>query len=244
MVNDAILIRIQRLLTLASNPGASVNESAAAFAAAQKLLARYNLDLAQVEITTGVKQASENIVNSTEPLYSGQRVILWKSTLAIGLCNLNACQMYIATTFVDGEKEISYQVVGRSSDVALVRYFFNSIVSQIELLSSEALKRNLGRGKTFTNNFKHGASSTVIDRLNKTNQEVRAEYQSTALVLVDNKATEVASWVRLNMKLGYRNVNYTAAGDSRGFNLGRAEGERVALNRGLDNGANGVKMMR
>jgi hypothetical protein len=235
MTNETILIRIQRLLDLASN-NTNVNESAAAFAQAQKLLTRHNLDLATVAAATGIKQASEAIINSTEPLYTGQRVVLWKNNLAVELCEINACKMYISTTVVNNKKQISYRIVGTSSDVMVVRYFFNSIVEQIEMLSANALRSGLGQGKTFTNNFKHGAQQTVIERLQKMHEEVRAEYAQTAIVLVDNKIAEVEAWVKTNMNLGAPHPSHTTTSDSRGFALGKEAGKNVSLARGLDAG--------
>lgn len=247
MASEATLKKIRNLLDLAQGTK-NLNEAAVAFATAQQLLLKHNLTQAQVEATTGFKEADEAIVNSNDPLYVGQRVILWKSYLANQLSKLNSCKMYINTSYVpsdprdrfsDNVKAISYRVVGRSSDVEMVRYFFNSIVTQIEYLSAAALKSGQGRGKTFGNNFKHGATEVVVKRLQEMNQSVRAEhsqtYGSAALVLVDQKAEAVEKWTEDHLKLEPgRKVAYQTAGDTQGYLAGRKAGEKVSLNKGME----------
>jgi hypothetical protein len=246
MASEATLKKIRNLLDLAQGTK-NLNEAAVAFATAQQLLLKHNLTQAQVEATTGFKEADEAIVNSNDPLYVGQRVVLWKDYLANKLSELNSCKMYINTSYVpedprdrfsDNVKVISYRVVGRPSDVEMVRYFFNSIVTQIEYLSAAALKAGLGRGKTFTNNFKHGAAEVVVRRLQEMNQSVRAEhsqaYGIAALVLVDQKAEAVEKWAEDHLKLKPRKITYQTAGDVQGYLAGRKAGEKVSLNKGME----------
>ena len=241
MATEATLKKIRNLLDLASGTK-NLNEAAVAFAMAQQLLLKHNLTQAQVEATTGFKEADEAIVNSTEPLYIGRRVILWKDSLANRLSELNSCKMYINHNYVTvGEekiKVISYRVVGRPTDVEMVRYFFNSIITQIEWLSANALKIGLGRGKTFTNNFKHGAAEVVIKRLQEMNQSVRAEHSkahgTAALVLVDQRAEAVEKWAEDNLKLKPRKIAYQTAADFSGYLAGRKAGEKVSLNKGME----------
>lgn len=250
MASEAIIEKIQYLLKLAQG-NTNINEAAAAFAAAQQLLMKHNLDQAQVEAVTGLKSAGEKIVDDVKPLYVGRRVILWKDHLANSLSMLNSCKMYIHNAWKlvpgDVQKEISYRVIGRPSDVEMVRYFFNSIVTQIEQLSAEALRLGKGSGKTFTNNFKIAAGQVVVSRLREMNQNVREEHAkehgSAALVLVDQKAEAVEQWTKDNLELKPRSINYKTAADPDGYRAGREAGEKVSLNKGMSENKNDQKLL-
>jgi hypothetical protein len=243
MVNDSVLERIRKLLALARG-STNDNEAANAFAQAQTLLSRHKLDAAQVELTTGVPQVSEPILNSSVPLYSGKRVIHWKSSLANEIARLNACKLYINNSI----KGIEYRLIGRQSDIDIVSYLFDSIVSQIEAASALALYQGKGHGKTFTNNFKHAASAEVIRRLIEAKNSVQTEFAKTngtaAMVLVDSRMQEVLQWQEKNLPLrkGKQNAGYR--GDMNGILQGRAAGQKVLLNPGLGSSSgSGVRLL-
>ena len=231
MVDQSIFEKIKKLLILADkNP--NENEAANAYAQAQKLLSRYKLDAAQVELATGVAQTSEPIFNCATPLYSGKRVIQWKSGLANEIAKLNACKLYIDNSSLG----IEYRLIGRQSEIDIISYLFESIVAQIEMASASALARGNGHGKTFTNNFKHAATNEVIRRLTEAKNEVQTEFVKTngtaAMVLVDSRMNEVLQWQQKHIPLrskvasGYRK-------DIDGWQQGKAAGQKVSLNRGL-----------
>lgn len=221
----SLIEKVQKLLSLSQSD--NVNEAATAFAVAQKLIFQHNLDISQLD---EIQQPVESIVDSQIPLYTGKRVVHWKSHLAFGLAKLNSCTTYIS--HFDG---IAIRIVGHESNVELVRYFFNSIVSQIEFLSDQALKAGKGSGKTFTNNLKHSATITVIDRLSLVRKEFQQEHGSTAMVLVDQKATEVKMWVSKNLRLK-ESVAMPYRPDANGWAAGVEAGKQVSLNKPLNSG--------
>ena len=241
MVNDSVLEKIRKLLALARG-STNDNEAANAFAQAQTLLSRHKLDAAQVELTTGVPQVSEPILNSSVPLYSGKRVIEWKSRLANEIAKLNACKLYIGNAVAG----IEYRLIGRQSDIDIISYLFDSIVSQIESASALALYQGKGSGKTFTNNFKHAASAEVIRRLIEAKNSVQAEFTkingTAAMVLVDSRMQEVLQRKKKNLRLGKR-ISHGYKKDYAGIEQGRAAGQKVSLNRGLGSSGSGIRLL-
>ncbi len=235
VVSKKVLEKIQKLMALARG-GANVNESANAFAHAQALLMKHRISMAEVELAaTAFKQPDENIVEGTKPLYSGQRIIHWKSSLGDNLARLNHCSMFYYN--YRNPKSIKYLLVGRPSDMEIVHYMFESIVVQIERLCKDTMKAGFGEGKTWSNNFKHGAVETVIKRLREENQKVRDEYKGTAaLVFVDRRGVEVTEWIAKNMKLGKTQNTNVARQDQSARDMGRAAGNRVSLNKGIGGG--------
>lgn len=233
-VSHKIIEKIQKLMALA-NKGTNVNESAAAMAQAQTLLMKHRLSMAEVELADKAFKNPENITEGTRPLYEGQRIVHWKSTLAYYVANLNSCKMF----YHHGFKSVRYMLVGRASDMEIVHYFYESITGHIERLCKETMSAGLGTGKTFSNNFKHGAVETVVQRLTEEQNKIRSEYQgSAALVLVDRKGVEVEQWMKQNMNLRKMQNTNVARGNNNARNLGREAGQRVPLNKGIGGGSN------
>lgn len=232
-VSNKVLVKIQHLMKLAQ-AGTNANESASAFAQAQALLFKHKLEMSDVEKASAA--LNEEIIEGAKFLYEGKRAIAWKSRLAGGICQLNACRYYIKRT----RNGMKYAVVGRNSDIEVVHYLFNSIVEQIEIFSQDALNKCLIEGKTGSNNFKHAAAEKVISRLEETQRQIREEYKgTTALVFVDSKDAEVAKWVEKNLNLVYKSFG-GHRGDDSAASLGRQAGGKVSLNKGM-NGSSGTK---
>lgn len=238
-VNSKVLDIIRKLMKLAADKS-NLNESTAAAAKAQALLSKHRLTMAEVEAASATLESGEPIHESASPLYEGERVIHWKLDLAVGLANLNACRVFVRNW--RDPKRIRYVVTGRESDIEIVRYFFSSISQQIEQLCKQCMAAGDGSGKTFSNNFKHGATETVLKRLKQADQEVKTEYRgSSALVLVERREAELESWMKSHYNLE------TVASSPASYNvsarqLGKMAGHRVSLNRGI-NGAGLIKKL-
>lgn len=257
--NEKILDKIRKLMKLAEN-NINLNEASAAFSQAQSLLTRHRLTMAEVENTRDIIPEDERIVESGRPLYSGERVIHWKSYLSDKIAKYNGCKMYVRTIyvckacesrFVPGnhiclkcqkyvghKKQCNYLVVGRPGDIEIVEYMFVSISRQIEMLCKRAMEEGKGSGKTYANNFKYGCSETVITRLREVYENVRKEYEgSAAMVLVDRKDEEVLMWVNENLgKL--KQLKSASRNDKSALEQGREAGHQVSLNKGIGGSGN------
>ena len=238
--NEAIIDKVRKLLNMTEDKGCSVAEAASAAALAQKLLSEHRLSVADLGEAPGMEEK----IHNDSFLYEGERIVHWKSDLASTICNVNGCKMYYSNRYgtrASGRygNLLRYQIIGRDSDIAVVTYFFNYLTAEIDRLANQAQRNGQGRGKTWSNSFKHGASLEVCQRLHLSNKEVRvAASNSTALVKLDNKDEEVSNWAEKNLELKKTprkdsNLDYGA------YRQGREAGAGIALNKGL--GGEGIK---
>jgi hypothetical protein len=238
-MSDKILAKVKNLLELSSN-NSSVNEAAAAYKAAQKLLSEHRLSMADVELFSDSDE--EEIEESKDALYVGKRAITWKGILARGIANCNGCDVFWSSDWCVASNSMKKRltVVGRKSDITIVQWLFHSVSFQIEIFSKSALVANGGGGKTFSNNFKKGATSSVLSRLREAKKEVEQEYEGTkAMVLVSRKDEDVARYMSsLPLRGGKAYSRY----DSAGYSAGVAAGKRVNITGGsIGSGSSGTK---
>jgi len=225
-MNDQILSKVRDLLALSKND--NVHESSAAYKAAQKLLTKNRLTMA--DVYASAEKSREPIITSDEALYVGTRAISWKGSLAVGIAKANCSSCYWNKAWINNAWTNRLVVVGRQADIDVVRYLYNTVVAQIEAYCAAAMLRNRGGGKTFANNFKHGAVNTVVGRLNEAQQEVEKEYEgTTALVLVNkDKAELTAALSALRLRKRKASSQY----DERGRQAGKKAGRMIDLSRG------------
>ena len=211
-MNENILLKVKNLLEL-SKKNTNINESAAAYKAAQKLLTRHKLSMADVMAT---QDSRVEISQSNDPLYEGKRAIAWRGTLASGIAEVNDCFTYWGKIWSTRGYWLNYlYVVGTSEDVEIVRWLFNSVSNQIEIFCKAAMVAGLGKGKTYANNFKRGAVNTVISRLEEAKVEVEEEYEgSNALVLMQKYSAELES---AKEKIGLKTIHFHSRYDDNGY---------------------------
>jgi hypothetical protein len=227
-MSEHVLNKVRDLLKLSD--GAGIHESAAAAKAAQRLLTKNRLTMADVYASS--EKAREPIVTSEDPLYVGTRIITWRGYLAGGVAEANCCSPYWSKSWLNGRWKQRLLIIGRQSDIDQVRYLYNSISAQIEALCAAALLGyHFGGGKTFANNFKLGAVTSVIERLNEAQNEVEQEYVGTsALVLVKKDKAELDEAVTA-LKLTSRKSS--ARYSREGQKAGERAGKSINLNRSM-----------
>lgn len=220
-MNKEILDKVQKLVNLSKSDNA--NEAATAWGMAQKLMTKHRISLLDLEEAQGVKEELQDVAM---PGFFGSKIVAWKGYLANHIAKLNGCKLYFWKT----NDNVVFKLIGRLSDIQIVNYLYNSIVQQIEILSARALKIH-GGGKTFTNNFKWGAAQTVVDRLQKAQEELKSEVGCFALVRLDNRYVEAE---QESAKLKLRKHSFSLSSyDKSGRELGIQAGKNVSLNKGL-----------
>lgn len=147
---QSVLDKIARLRALAAG-STSQAEAEAAAAQAAALIAKYQIDEAQIETPDATR--TEEVGAEEEPLYRDQkRDEKWRSTLAAGLAEIHGC----AVLYGSAVGYTRYRIAGRPSDVAIVRYLFAWLHVEIARLSKGE------RGKAAKNAFRIGAVFGVI----------------------------------------------------------------------------------
>jgi hypothetical protein len=241
IVESSVLDKIAGLLQLAEKNN-NVHESAAAAAAAQALLTKHRLTKADLSEHTAEKTEAVGVAES--PLFSGNRQVAWRVDLASAVVNTNGCRMYFARQYegysvARARYQIGVKLVGRDSDIQIVRYFFEYLSREIERLCEVGVANGELRGKTACNSFKMGAMRAVTSRLYEGHRESRKEAEkaltagtSTAIVKLDSADAEVAEYYK-GLNLGKGKARQSVRLDGRAYNAGQAAGRGIALNKGL-----------
>lgn len=172
----SVLDKIAKLRALAARATTQAEAEAAA-AQAASLIAKYQIDEAQIETPDAAR--TEEVAAEDEPLYREEkRNQKWRSVLASALAELHGCGVVYAS--VVGLTR--YRIAGRPSDVAIVRYLFAWLHVEIARLSEKE------HGKAAKNAFRIGAVFGVLRAMAQARraEEAAAPAGATvALAMVD-----------------------------------------------------------
>lgn len=214
-----VMQKVAHLRALAARAGTQAEAETAA-AQAETLIAKYQLDEATIETST----TREEHVSEEDPIWSGTRSDRWRGSLCAGLCKDHGCAAIASKR--DGK--VIYRIAGRPSDIAIVRYLFAWLSSEIERLS----KREDGRSAQ--NGFRVGAVVGVLQAMRASRaQEVKAAPQGTsAAMVIVSHAEESLDYLKGVMGGKFRNVP-TRRVDSGSFERGKAAGANLAPRQAL-----------
>jgi hypothetical protein len=227
---NPLLNKVKALLSKTVENGATKEEAANAARIAQSIITKHRLEF--------VELSADNEIGEHSPLYFGKRIVYWRSDLAYWVCQFNGCQIIYRKLWSDENKDyvIGLSIIGRSSDVAVVRYLFEHISREIERLCTQALAENKGSGKHYANSFKHGAVSMIVRRMRLAHEAVlnAQPSNSTAIVKLDQRAAEVEAWMKSSIKLKSHTDLATRSFSAEGYQAGRDAGASISLNKALD----------
>ncbi len=175
---DRVLRKVRALRKLATST--NVHEAQAAAAQADALIQKHRLEEAQLDAGTDAEAA---VADASEPVdvEHGTRRVVWRSLLLTVIAKHYGCASYCAYG-----RRVEGRVVGRAGDVALVRFMFAWVVSEIARLASAAT-----RGRSARLAFCRGAVDGFRVALHRAKQRAIAEHyarsgtMSAAMVLAD-----------------------------------------------------------
>ena len=228
-----IIERVRRLLALSRS--SNVHEASAAFAAAQKLITRHNLDQAELEAAQG--HGGDALVE-VSAVDMGQHKQAWKLIVLDGLAKANNCRAY-SKRFPGGR---TYGMLfGTRRNCTTIQYLSAFVFDQIQKLWEEELERRrkeYGRSpRSFMaveldrlrDDFLCAAAdevrSRVVDASKQAASEVETEGRGAALVLVTSELERLQAAYR---ELGVKS-NPTRYVEDETLAAGRAAGRRVKL---------------
>jgi hypothetical protein len=213
---EKILKKIENLLALAGN-NPSENEAIAAALKAQELMAKYNIELADLE---GEKQSNNITTETYTPKANCHYVRKWRYTLSQIIANNFCCKTYSinrdAIAFYGFEKDAKIAV-------EVFKFLFetgNKLANRYYLQCKKEGRDTKGVLNTYLVGFCDGIKE-VLDK------------QCTALMIVVPKEVEEAyaehskGFKRLTNKL-------SMSGDSRAYSEGKTDGKATATARGIE----------
>lgn len=146
---DSILIKIQKLLSLASS--ANEYEAQRANEKVQELLLAHNLSIADLP-------KSQSDVEQTEVL-AGTKTVKWKKDLLTAVAVFYDCQ----TLTTSKHKSVVTSIIGSPANSAVVALMFDYFVKAIDRVVVE--EKRLGRLPSGVPTFRHGVALRISAKL-------------------------------------------------------------------------------
>lgn len=213
---EKILKKIENLLALAGN-NPSENEAIAAALKAQELMAKYNIELADIE---GEKPKNNITEETYTPKANCHYVRKWRYTLAQIIAKNFCCKTYCI-----GRDTIVFYGYEKDAKIAVEVFKFlfetgNKLANRYYLKCKKEGKNTKGVLNTYLVGFCDGIKE-VLDK------------QCTALMIVVPKEVEEAYAERSK---GFKRINNSLAtsNDVRAYNEGKTDGKATATARGIE----------
>lgn len=223
-IDDKIMSRLAKLLEMAERGGEHEAQLAAERAA--ELMARYEIEMADVQARTGqpAKPTIERgrVDSLWEDADGWPRVENWHRALLSALAGVMG-----GKAWVHGKgKQYQFHMVGTRDAINAVRYTYALLERQINRLSREAQRRHVEPSNAWRRSYAIGMVSKIYDRLKAGKAAAHQGASSTALVVVD--ATAIAVKAEYD-QLKLRTMKSAARKRPDAGSYGYADGDRVDL---------------
>lgn len=221
-----------RSLTFSNN----ANEAANAANAANKLIDEYRLS----EIDIAVEgSGSDPIVEDDSYIYETGRITQWKSDLIRVLASHYGVVDYINSYYPEGRKVSKFKLVGRSSDIQIVRYMFAWLNTECQRLATAQVK---GQGHVVVASYCRGFVAGIAIQLKASRQEVQKTATSSAIVKLDARLQESENFLyskHTNIKTVHTKSHSQISPQA--FLAGQQQGKNIHLGAAL--GGSKTKML-
>lgn len=225
----AILDKIARLKTLAERPG-TPEEAAAAVAAIQRLMLRYNLSEAQVSTANRNEKHGFDSVR-----FDLGSTMSWRSHLMNAICNYTFCKA------VFDHKGSKVNIIGEQHNIAIVTGLYDFLVGEVMRLADvgwNALTAEDRWGSTvrsWKNAFRLGAGQTLGARLrDQFKEQAKAEDETAVNALVVVKNDALARAAREFFPNSRASNTRASMSDQRGYVAGQIAGKGINLARQIE----------
>lgn len=177
-----VIAKVIKLLSLSTSSNA--NEAANATSAANKLIDAYRLSQADLE---NHSQVTESVVEDDEHAYVSGRVTRWKEKLLQTLASHYGAVIWNDCHYPSGRLVTRHRLVGRRSDIEVIKFLFAYISSECQRLCDLEGK---GKGKVFCNSYCIGFVNGIALQLQTSRVEVAKEATESALIKINQREFE------------------------------------------------------
>jgi hypothetical protein len=225
---ESILNRIQKLLKMSTENGASENEAMLAADKAQKLLQEHNLSIADIKDDSQAEPMDSEDVEVDRDL--------WKGYIRNATAKLYFCKTYTTMKLDTHYKRVKViTFVGRKSNRMVATEMCKYFINTVNRLADEEFREVPGSRASINkmaHAFKQGAASKLSSRLRKRYEEIAPEYipqgnPDGLPVLYKNEQMAITKW------LEDQGIRLRSAKSSMSIR------DRVAYSRGSEKG-NGI----
>lgn len=236
---ESIIAKIQKLLALGERGGTEA-EAEAAMQKVHELLAKHNLSLDEVKDAVEDEDYVQDFVTATNKQP-------WQDYIWAAISKLYFCQCYQRKKMSGGKvASVQHMVIGKPTNIAVVKYVASYVVRTGEALAREAAK-DRGDSRTFINSFKRGFAARINARVNEEIRKAREGRMTdsatgTALVvapLYDQAKRDIDSFLcQQGIRPRQGTSRATGIGNSDGYRAGHEAADSVSLR---SNGLNQAK---
>lgn len=226
---EKILARIRKMLALAENSGATQGERENAMRAVHATLAKYNLDLAEVE-ASGREKVEARIIGHM--VFYGRP---WAQGCAQSIARLYFCHYIVR--LAEKADDTRHYFIGRESNVLTTGHMAKYVVESIRKESKKRM-RAAGAGNAYARSFAMGAAAMIakrVDEMMKESSTQRGDGKSLVLASVYQQESEANQKIvdeSFTTKKGFDRGKRDR--DVEAFIEGTEYGEKVSLNRQVE----------
>lgn len=226
MTREEVLSKIQKMLRLATNKGATENEAYVAMQQAQKLAIQYGLSLGEISLEED-KPKQEKIIEDYILDFTYTNV--YNKRLVRIVANNFRCEVLVA----HGDRFVRAVFVGSETDVAIAK---EVVVSAYRFMEKQAKKYSVGDAwlskrekNSYRLGFLNGLQSKYKDNLSKLKEEYpEAIKQDSEYGLVVVKPESLVEYMKpYNKKEAYKSraQRHDFGSDSLAYNSGYQDGQ-------------------
>ena len=222
----SVIERVQKLLALSKSSNA--NEAANAAAAANKLIDQYRLSEADITTEQG---ETDPMVEDDGYIYETGKVTPWKASLVRTLAAHYGVAHYNDTAYPEGRKVSRFKLIGRTSDIQIVRYMFTWLSMECQRLADANAK---GLGRVFVASYCEGFVNGIAIQLRASRQEVKQTASSSAIIKLDARLQESQSFMYGKHTNLRKTTSYShSQRDGLAFAAGQQKGQSIHLGAAL-----------
>ena len=232
MNRDKILERIVKLFALGGeHANTTEHEMMAAITAAKRLMAQYNIHLADVESASGKNIKDVQFAVHRHVAYTRKMTTLaaYDHNVALAVEKLTQTRALIHRVVRGGSRYVSMQFVGGEADTHIAAELFLTLLGSVRRFARTA--RGTGWSHAHTS-YALGFSARLIDRAKEMALDLTPQEARTYALVVQTKEQQLARWMDENAtgtdKRRKSSIDYSS------YSEGYRDGARLSLGlRGL-----------
>lgn len=235
---DNVMRRVQKLLAIANDGRGSPEEAAAAAGMAERIMAKYQIehaDLVKKDLATGSNMETVNVVVTAKTNGTKVKAVpAWADMLAYAVSMLHDVGAAKAFT-LEGEMCVRYY--GYSADVKVAAWTLGYLVHTVNQLCATFRSNPVYQigGRTAMNSYRMGVVSSIIRMLQERTAAKRQEATSTGTSLMVLKRDAIAEHFGSRVVTG-RKIKTRDSTDPMAFLMGRNDGRSVQIAAGAVEG--------
>ena len=233
MTTEEVIAKVQKLMALANNEGATPAEAERAMVQAKALLRKYELDMADVMMKKMESEDPivEQFMRLNPSAYGSNQLATlptWIRLLMVGVQTYTRTRMFMNQR-VSGNKVM---FAGMEHDVAIAKHMMQYL---IDATYQQATKDVSCKTKADRSSFRYGMAAELQARLkqlrkeeDKASEQEAATSTGTSLMVIDQKKEQL-----LAAKYGAPQIKKATRNVTNAYHAGREAGAKQSLNRQL-----------